>query len=334
MARADGVRQFLFPKRNIEEKDGNWYELSEQGRRIGLVEFEGGWATRLEDPRDFDVRDPSQMLYHQYRVSADRPMIRDQESAEAIAVPPKTLFYELGCAEQLEQVRGEFGDELALIGDLTSATLAFLVLMRGMNRALLDLIENPRLVHTIMEKGSGMVVERGKFLIDEGYRILRLNDSVANMSVISPGHWREFIFPHMKDVVDELHRYESGARIYCHICGDVMPILEQLIETGLDCIGPLDPLGGVKAGEVRQEVGDRVALMGGVNTLSLLNLGPDEVRAEATQCIREAGSKGGFILGSGCVVPRETPLANLLALREAAANYRNFNHGDTETKAR
>lgn len=141
------------------------------------------------------------------------------------------------------------------------------------------------------------------------------------MSVISPDHWREYVFPHMKTVCDELHSYDPEARVYCHICGNVMPVIEDLVRTGLDCIGPLDPLGGFTAAEVRERVGDAVSLMGGVDTLSFVNGSPEQVLEEARSCIVGAGQRGGFVLGSGCVVPRSAPRENLLALREAADRY-------------
>jgi len=45
-------------------------------------------------------------------------------------------------------------------------------------------------------------VEKGKFHIDCGLRMLRLNDSIANMSVISPQHFREFALPYFQEAVD------------------------------------------------------------------------------------------------------------------------------------
>jgi uroporphyrinogen-III decarboxylase len=61
--------------------------------------------------------------------------------------------------------------------------------------------------------------------------------------------------------------------------------------------------------------------MGGVNTLSLLNGRPEEVEREAASCIHQAGELGGYVLGSGCVVPRDSPRENLLALRRAAERH-------------
>jgi uroporphyrinogen-III decarboxylase len=195
------------------------------------------------------------------------------------------------------------------------------VLLRRIDNALLDLIERPELTHAIMAKGTAHAVEKGKFSIDTGLRMLRLNDSVANMSVISPQHWRQFIFPHMKTVCDELHSYCPDVRIYCHICGNVMPIMEDLIATGLDFIGPLDPLGNFTCAQAREAVGDRIALMGGVNTLSFINSSSEELIEEARICIEGAGQHGGYILGSGCVVPRSATRENLLALHGAAEGF-------------
>ena len=184
----------------------------------------------------------------------------------------------------------------------------------------MDLFENPGLVHALMEKGVAFAIEKGKFNIDTGIKMLRLNDSIANMSVISPENFREFVFPHMKIVCDELHSYDPDVKIYCHICGNILPIMDDLVATGIDCIGPLDPLGGFTCGQARRAVGDRVALMGGVNTLSFIESTPGQIMEESRVCIETAGKKG-YILGSGCAVPRNCKKENMAAMLLAAERY-------------
>ncbi len=139
------------------------------------------------------------------------------------------------------------------------------------------------------------------------------------MSVISSRHWREFVLPHLNNVCTELHRCCPDAKLYCQICGNVRPILEDLVETGLDCIAPLDLLGGFSVAQARQIVGPHMVLMGGVNTLSFVRSSPAEIHAEALGCIGQ-GAVGGarYVLGSGCALPRDGRLENLLALRDAA----------------
>ena len=317
---ADAVRQFQFPRRRVRQEGSSVFEVDEAGAALGEIDLQGGLATRLRDPSRFDLEDPRFTAFCGFW-SADRPFVNDLAEAGRIAVPPKGFYEDSGGGERQRRLMERYGDRLALIGDCGPATLAFLVYLRGMSRALMDLIEEPSLAHRILEKGAAIAIEKGKFNLDLGFRVLRINDSVGNMSVISPAHWREFVFPHLKDVCGELHAYAPQARLYCHICGNVLPVAEDLVASGLDCIGPLDPLGGTTAGEMRRRVGETVGLFGGVNTLAFIEGSPKGVTAESLHCIREAGSRGGYVLSSGCVIPRSASLENLKALRAAAERY-------------
>ena len=58
-------------------------------------------------------------------------------------------------------------------------------------------------------------------------------------------------------------------------------VLSELASTGAHVVEPLDPLGGVSVADAKRRIGGRVALMGGVNTLTLSRATPEEVRAEA-----------------------------------------------------
>jgi hypothetical protein len=320
LCRVDAVRQFHFPERRIEERGGRLFEKTAGGETLGEIDVQGGLATRLDDPGDFDFRDPLYTAYCQFW-SCAKPLIKDNHDADQIAVPAKQFYFETGCGKRQRHIIEEIGDEIGFIGDCGPATMAFLVYLRTMNEALFDLIERPDLAHKILEKGARIAVEKGKFNLDLGIKVLRVNDSIGNMSVISPEFWREFVFPHLRDVCTELHAYDPDARVYCHICGNILPVAEDLVRTGLDCIGPLDPLGGSTPEEVRKRIGCSAALMGGVNTLTFIDGTPQAVIDEARQCILQAGKTGGYILGSGCVVPRSAPVENLSALRTAADRY-------------
>jgi hypothetical protein len=315
--RVDAVRQFHFPRRRIREQGDQVFEVDRRGEVLGEIDMQGGLMTHLDSVESFTVEEPLFMAFNHYW-TADEPFVKSRQDARRIAVPQKCLYEELGCGQRQRKIFAEFGERLSFIGDCDAATMAFLVTMRGMNRALIDLIEEPELVHAVMGKGAAIAIEKGKFNIDLGLKVLRLNDSVGNMSVISPEHWREFVFPHMKEVCDTLHAYDPEVRIYCHICGNILPIVEDLVDMGLDCIGPLDPLGNFTPAQVRERVGDAVSLMGGVNTLTFLDGTPEQVIEESVACMRQAGLRGGYVLASGCVVPRDAPRENLLALREAA----------------
>jgi uroporphyrinogen-III decarboxylase len=335
--RVDAARLFHLPARRIRvegnpDRGGRVLELDGGGRVLGAIDMQGGLMTTLRDRTLYNIRDP-RFMAHNHFWTAEEPIVRDRADADAIAVPSRNDLEALGWGERQDRVRAEMGDAIAPLGDCSSGTMAFLVSLRGMNQAMLDLIEEPALVHRIMEKGTAIAVEKARFNLAHGVEILRLNDSVGNMNLMSPAHWRAFVFPHMKSFCDTVHGLSDRVRIYCHICGNVLPIVEDLVETGLDCIGPLDPLGGFTPGDVRKRVGDRVALMGGINTLSFVEHTPEQVRGESRQCMLEAGAEGGFVLASGCAIPRSAREDTLTALRDAADEWGRYRNGRLQNAA-
>jgi len=323
---AASARQFLFPERHIEVVDSIVYEVNRRGDRLGIIDMPGGLQTHLTDNRVFDLNDPYWTGLHHFW-SSDEPFVDTLDDAVSIFIPLKSFYEESGYGDRQRKVMVEVGDKLALIGDCTSPTLAFVVAMRGMTRTMFDLMERPELVHALMEKGVEIAAERGKFNIDLGLKVLRINDSVANMSVISPDHWRQFVFPHMRDLCTKLHRYDKDVLLYCHICGNVLPVIEDIVATGMDCIGPLDPLGGFSCSDVRKKVDNRVSLLGGVDTQSFVRGNSFSLELEARRCILEAGARGGYVLGSGCAIPRTALSENLMALTKAAKRFGQYSSG-------
>lgn len=317
--KADGARLFHFPSRRIGMHKDRLMEVDREGHFMGRIDMDGGLATQLDGSELIHLEDPCQMAFIQFWNTKD-PLVNSLADVKRIAVPSRLLYGELGFAGLQKGLLRRYSDGIALIGDCASATLAFCVLYRKLANALTDFIVNPELVHALMEKGVAIATEKGKFNIDCGHKMLRVNDSVANMNVISPKHFKEFIFPHLKTLCDELHHYDPCVKIYCHICGNIFPIIDDLVGCGLDCIGPLDPLGGFSALKLHQEVGNRVALMGGVNTLSFMNETTEQIEEESKVCLEIFGKKG-YILGSGCVVPRSSKKENLLALRTSTERF-------------
>lgn len=337
----DGVRQFALPARRTVEVDGRLWETGRHGRRIGPIDLAGGLHTLVEDARDYRLDDPVNMAHFHHR-RAPGPALRSAADAAGIAVPGAALLDDLGFARNqdaaLARMAGAAGAGFpAVIQDCGPIGLSFLVALNGMNEALLDLLDDPGLVHAALEAGDAIAIAKGSYWLDRGYRVLRINDSAGNLSVISSDHWRSFVKPHFRAVVSELHNKDPGALLYCHVCGNVLPIIADLADTGLDGIAPLDPLGGFSVADARSALeastaaapgtrrsGRLAALMGGINTLSFVDGTPASIRAEAEACIAGARAAGegavpaGFILGSGCVVPRGSRPECIASAREAA----------------
>lgn len=315
---ADGARLLLFPRRAMATApDGALLHLDDRGRVLGTIDTQGGWKTLLAGDGAFELENPDHMA-HYHCWQARGKLVKNADDIRRIAVPKASYYEGAGYGAAVQTCLASAGESLGLAGDCNSGTLALLVAMRGMSDALTDLYDDPVLAHAMMDKGIEMSLERARFFVGHGVRVLRYNDSVANMSVISPACFREFVLPHLMDFCAEAHRLAPDVRVYCHICGNTLPILGDLAKSGLDSIAPLDPMGGFTLAEARQAAGSPIVLMGGVNTMSFLRSTPQEIREEALACIRQGSAGGGYILGSGCALPPGTRLENLAAFVDAA----------------
>ena len=327
LCRCDGARVFLYPRKDVRIGEDGVYRHFNGSTCLGKVDIAGGWATQFEDPGQIDLTDAQTIINYSF-FRSPHPIIKGIEELERIRLPKLNEYHEL--YDQIVQHAVEAAQgKLCPIGDCNSGTLAFCVSLLGMSGALLAMVDEPAFVHSLMDIGTELSITQAKFFIDQGIRVLRYNDSPANMKVISPQMWREYIGPRIRLFCEEVHKYCPEARVYCHICGNIMPVLEDLCGSGLDCIGLLDPLGCEPVWKIRQMVGEQVNLMGGVNTLSFIEKTPEKVREEARFCIQGGFRQGHYVIGSGCVIPRAASKESIEALRLASEDMEEESIGET-----
>ena len=191
--------------------------------------------------------------------------------------------------------------------------------LRGRAQALIDLYDRPQFVSAVMDLLADTMIQIGEKLLSTGIDAFYIGDPSSSASLISPRHFERFCFPGYRKFCR--HFAETDILMYLHICGNSNPLLEMMADTGAHCVEPLDPLGGVSVADAKRRIGSQVALMGGVNTLTLSRSTPEEVRREAIQKCREGGPTG-YILAAGDMVPPNTSLENLRAMVEVATQSR------------
>jgi uroporphyrinogen decarboxylase len=122
----------------------------------------------------------------------------------------------------------------------------------------------------------------------------------------SPAMFREFVTPFLARLTKG--QREMGAYVIKHTDGNIMPILDQLLEANPHAIHSLDPQGGVDIAEVKRICGDRVCLIGNVNC-GLVQTGTEEEVIESARYALDHGMPGGgFIFALSNVAFRGMPL--------------------------
>jgi hypothetical protein len=290
----DGIRLFVKPEpmQLRREKDQLIVLDPETGERMGRIDTMGGGGFVPDDPP------PPVETLDEARERLDQ-MVRDFTDAKM---------------EMLKNARARVPDRFvaAAPGGITMNTYTNL---RGRVQGMLDFYDRPDFVSAVMDMQAEAVIQRAEKLLSTGIDALYIGDPAASASLISPRHFEQFCFPGYKKFCD--HFKDEDILIYLHICGNSDLLLELMADTGAHVVEPLDPLGGVSVADAKRRVGERVALMGGVNTLTLFGGTADEVRAEAIQKCREGGPHG-YILAAGDMIPPDTPFENLQAMVDVA----------------
>ena len=131
----------------------------------------------------------------------------------------------------------------------------------------------------------------------------------------SPAFLRREFFPRLARLNAAWH--EHGLKCLFHSDGYLMEVMDDLVESGIDGLNPIETLAGMNLAEVSKKYGGRIFLTGGIDMSQLLSNGSaDEVRQVCREAIRDACP--GYFIGSTTESDNSCKLDNLLAMYEVA----------------
>jgi len=189
--------------------------------------------------------------------------------------------------------------------------------MRGMENLLMDMIEHPRFVHDLFDgylelrlKLIDMIIDRipVEGVFDGG------DDCDQRGPIMGLARWREFVKPRLKAVIDHVHA--KGFPVVAHMCGNVRPLVEDLLEMRLDALESLQPE-AMDIYELRRVTEGKMVLIGGMGAQSTLPFGsPEDVRRETLKLVNEMGRGGGYVVGPAKPLMEDVPTENAVAFIE------------------
>jgi MtaA/CmuA family methyltransferase len=214
--------------------------------------------------------------------------------------------------QRIESVRimaGEIGDTHSVLG-WVEGPMAEYSDLRGVETAMLDLMDNPEMYQDAAEIITGNAINFAIAQLRAGADMIGIGDAAA--SLIGAELYEKYVLPYEKRLVDAVHG--AGGLAKLHICGNIGSIVGLMAQTGVDVIDvdwmvPLDA--------AREKTGDEVTLCGNFDPSAVLLYGtPDDVSRAAKDCLKKGGQR--FILMPGCEVPQNTPIENIRAFCDAA----------------
>jgi len=151
----------------------------------------------------------------------------------------------------------------------------------------------------VMEKVPGYV----KLDFANGWEDICYNSG----PLISPKMFHEIVTPRYKRITDLLHKYGIDV-IWTDCDGNILPLIPEFLEGGINCMFPVEVRAGSDPVEIRKKFGKKVLLMGGVDKMALLK-GPEAIEKELLR-LKPVVEEGGFIPHIDHRVPADVPLEN------------------------
>jgi uroporphyrinogen decarboxylase len=199
-------------------------------------------------------------------------------------------------------------------------------MLRGLEQFLTDLVLNPEFVTALMDRLLEInLAVTGRFLDVVGpyIQVIRSGDDLATQKgpLMSPRSFRTLLKPHYKKYFDFV-RSKTEAKIFFHSCGNVVDLLDDLIEIGVEIINPVQVSAMGDTAALKARFGDRVTFWGAIDSQRVLPFGSvADVEVEVRQRIRDLAPRGGYVLAAVHNIQPDVPPENIVAMAEATRRF-------------
>jgi uroporphyrinogen decarboxylase len=196
--------------------------------------------------------------------------------------------------------------------------------MQRMDFLLMNMIMHPNFVRGLLAKNLSLCKQlMGHFLRECGTHIdiIKIGDDLGmnTSTLMSPKMYRDLIKPIHAEYIAFIKQH-THAKVMFHSDGDILPLIPDLIEMGVDILHPVQPTGKMADFKrLKEQFGHQLVFCGGIDTQRILPFGtPQEVRAEVRRVVSILGEGGGYLLGSVHTVMNDVPAENVLAMVDEA----------------
>ena len=209
-------------------------------------------------------------------------------------------------------------DHYARMGIMWSAHFQDACSAFGMEQALMTMLMNPDMFKAVIDRITNFYLKANEIFYEstKGHldAVLIGNDFGSQTGLmVDPELLREYVFPGTKQLIDQAKSY--GLAVVHHSCGSILPIIDDLIDLGVDVIHPIQALAAdMDAVTLKEKFYGKVAFCGGVDAQYLLVKGsPDAIAAKVDE-LKELFPTGLIISPSHEAILPDIPPANVEAM--------------------
>ncbi|MCP4760809.1 MAG: hypothetical protein GY870_03440 [archaeon] len=282
---------------------------------VDLIGFAGGFPMMLNLPRviaDFRVKngntiitphgDIATKISDNYGAVSRFGFLRSPEDYyKYIELDPDNPINYFMTQSALKAAKDKIALAFSIPGSAFFETMSE---MFGFNTLFRLLAKEPKFIKSVVKDLSDFACATLEYLLERGAKIFYMTDDLGynNRLFISPRMYNKFFKEGVAKFCNKVHQY--GGKVMMHSCGNVMEIMDTLIEVGIDALHPWQPYAGMDIFEGKKRWGKKITLIGNV-PMEMLSHGTRQEVVEYVKKLMEVCKPGGgyIISSSHSIIP-------------------------------
>ncbi|UCF99741.1 MAG: hypothetical protein JSV89_09425 [Spirochaetaceae bacterium] len=199
--------------------------------------------------------------------------------------------------------------------------------LRGFQRFFEDLLINREFANRLIDRILQIqlrIIDRYLSTVGPYVEIVETSDDYGMQTgpLISPQLYRDMLQPAHRQL-NRFIKERTEAKIYLHSCGSIRDVLDDLIDSGVEVINPVQPRArDMDSAGLKRRFGHRVVFHGGVDEQYVLPHGSvEEVQAEVQERMAAFAPGGGYIFAPAHNIQDDVPPQNVMAMFDSALSY-------------
>jgi len=327
----DYIQQLALPDDDVIERLGvdvrglfplnshNWNVREEEAGDYWVYHDE--WGITHRRPR------PAGLYYTIVQSPLDRPDLTAQDIARHPWPDMADLRRIAGLREQAESYRA--AGYAVVLKDPFAGLFEMAQRLVGMERCLMMMATDKKLVGALFDQLLALKLafwEQALPRLGDVVDVVAQFDDYGTQTsqLISPRMFREQLKPRLRVLFERVRQLAPQAIRFFHSCGNVRPLIPDLIEIGVEALNPVQiGAAGMEPAGLKRDFGDALAFWGGgVDTQGVLVTGtPQQVRDDVRRNIEVLAAGGGYVFSAVHNIQADVPPQNLIAMREALSGY-------------
>ena len=245
--------------------------------------------------------------------------LHSREDLAGYAPPDATLPGRLNEIRDALAINAEARQEAVAILGGVGGPFTQSWMLTGYENMALKVYDDPGFLKELASLNNGYALPAIAAMAEAGVDGIIISEDLGDSAreFLRLEQFRELTLPYIAELVEAIHG--QGLPAILHSCGHISGYLDDIVDLGLDAYHPLQRTAGMDLAEVKREYGDRICLIGNIDSSRTLPFGSEEdVAEEVREALRIGMPGGGYVLASDHSLHDGIPVANILRMFEVA----------------